>query len=170
MMQSIYKQSGIGLIEVLIAVVVLSVGFLAAAKMQIQGMRYSQSAYFLSQGNFMLRDMTDRMRGNRQGVLDGHYNNVSTNGSTTQPGCINTAEQCSPQQLALADLHAWSQYLYEPKNATDFKPLLPSTDSITARGDIDFDAVSNVYNISVTWAEQSDEGIAARTLNVQLTP
>lgn len=169
-MRTVKNQNGVGLIEVLIAIVVLSVGFLAAAKMQIQGMRYSQSAYFLSQANFMLRDMTDRMRANRVGVLSGHYNNIATIDGTVLPTCVNASEECNPQQIAQADLHAWSVYLYEPNNSTDFKPLLPSTDSITAEGRVDYDAATAVYTLSVSWAEQSDTGIAERELSVQLTP
>ena len=46
-------QSGVGLLEVLIALIILSFGFLATARMQVEGMRYSQGAYNLSQAKFM---------------------------------------------------------------------------------------------------------------------
>ena len=169
-MNKLKNQRGVGLLEVLIAVVVLSVGFLAAAKMQVQGMQYSQAAYFLSQATFMVRDMTDRMRANRDGVLAGHYNNFTTNAGATGPGCFNTATKCTPQDIAQHDVHAWSQYLYAPPNAVDFKPVLPSTDAITARGQIAYDAITDVYTISVFWADKTDVGIEERELSVRLTP
>lgn len=164
------KQSGVGLIEVLIAIVILSIGFLAAAKMQVQGMRYSQNAYYLSQGNFMLRDMTDRMRANVQGVLDGNYNTFTTNSGTTEPACIAAVTKCTPAQIALADLHAWSKYLYEPANAVNFKPLLPSFDNLAAEGSISYNAVTDVYSVSVKWGEMINNDLEERQLNVLLTP
>jgi len=166
----IKKQHGVGLIEVLIAIVILSIGFLAAAKMQVAGMRYSQNAYFLSQGNFMLRDMTDRMRANLDGVIDGHYNNLSTVAGTTEPTCVGAGTKCTPADIAAADLHAWSSYLHAPPNAVDFKPLLPSYDSIPAAGQISFDAVTGVYSVSITWGEKFGEVLEERVLNVRLTP
>jgi len=164
------KQSGVGLIEVLIAIVILSVGFLAAAKMQVAGMRYSQNAYFLSQGNFMLRDMTDRMRANREGVIAGHYKNIITSAGTSEPACVTAGSKCTPAQIASADLHAWSLYLYAPANAVDFKPLLPSFDSIPAKGEITYNAATDVYSVSVTWGEQIDNALETRVLNVRITP
>lgn len=164
------KQSGVGLIEVLIAVVVLSLGFLAAAKMQIAGMRNSQNAYFLSQANFMLRDMTDRMRANREGVVASRYSPFITDSSTAEPACITNNNRCGVEQIADADLHAWSAYLYPPAGAVDFKPILPMYDSMPAEGEISYNAVTDVYTISVSWGEQIDGELERQTLAVLLTP
>ncbi len=164
------NQSGIGLIEVMLAVFVLSIGFLAAAKMQLEGMRYSQAAYFESQANLMLRDMTNKMRANRAGVIAGHYNNFTTKAGTVNPACVENQNRCNPQQIAQADLHSWSQYLYAQQNANTFQPLLPSTNDIKAAGTIDLDAASNVYNISVSWATVSGDEVEPRTIKVTLTP
>jgi len=165
-----HSQSGVGLIEVLLAVVVLSLGFLAAAKMQIAGMRSSQNAYFLSQANFMVRDMTDRMRANTTGVLAGHYKDLVTASGTVEQECVTNATQCTPEQLALADRHAWSTYLHEPSGSIDFKPILPSIDAILARGVISFNDTTDVYTISVFWGELHNGTPEEQTLSVQLTP
>ncbi len=165
-----YKQSGVGLIEVMLAIVILSIGFLAAAKMQVEGMRYSQSAYFLSQANLMLRDMSDRMRANRQGVLDGHYDNAATVAGTVPPACANAGNKCTPAQIAQNDIHAWSKYLHAPANAVNFIPLLPSSDKTQAQGAISLDATTGVYDISVQWSDLNIDAQETRTLSVQLTP
>lgn len=164
------QQSGVGLVEVMIAVLVLSFGFLAAAKMQIAGMRYSQNAYFLSQGTFMLRDMTDRMRANRTGVLAGNYDAYTTTASTTNPGCFTNGTECTPAEIASADLHAWSAYLHAPTGAVNFKPLLPSIGTAVAKGQIALSATTGVYTVSVTWAELSDGEVEEQVLSVLLTP
>jgi len=71
-------QTGVGLIEILVTVVILSIGFLVAGRMQIQGMRFNQGAYFQSQAFFIAHDMINRMRTNSDGVVAGRYDNVST--------------------------------------------------------------------------------------------
>jgi len=164
------RQSGLGLIEVLIAVVVLSIGFLAAAKMQVEGMRYSQNAYFLSQANLMMRDITDRMRANRDGVIAGHYQNFVTGGGNVEPPCVANSNKCSPQESAAADLYSWNSYLHAPAGAQNFKPLLPLNDDIPPLGRIDYNAATNVHTVSVRWAEQVGQGVEARVLSVQITP
>jgi len=70
------QQRGIGFIEILITIALLSIGFLALARMQVEGMRFSQSAYFQSQAYFLASDMINRMRTNTDGVRDGHYDNI----------------------------------------------------------------------------------------------
>jgi len=169
-MNKLQTQSGVGLIEVLVAVAVVSIGFLAAARMQIAGMRNSQNAYFLSQANFMVRDMTDRMRANNAGVLNESYRNLSTNSVTTEQQCMTNGVQCTPTELASADLHAWRMNLHAPENSIDFKPILASTDAIAARGEIAFDAATEVYTISVKWAEFEDGNAVEQVLSVQMTP
>ena len=169
-MKTRHRQGGIGLIEVLLAVVILSVGFLAAAQMQVRGMRFNQGAYFMSQANFMLRDMTDRMRANREGVANGNYAAFTTNASTTEPACYTSATACSAADIATADLHHWSTLLHGRADAIDFLPLLPSAGSIVARGTITRDAASNVYTIAVFWAEQIDDSPVEQTMSVRYFP
>ena len=59
-----YFQQGIGLIEILIAVLLVSIGFLAAAQMQVHSMRFSQSAYHQSQAYYLATSMIARIRSN----------------------------------------------------------------------------------------------------------
>ena len=165
------KQKGVGLIEILLAVVVLSIGFLAAARMQVEGMQANQVALFSSQANFMLRDISDRMRANPRGVEDGAYDNMSTMTNANLPNCITAQTACSPAQLAQADLYAWRSKLYAPPGSLNFVPSLPSSASIAARGLITFDPASNAYALSMFWSEFDDAGDAhEQTLQVQFTP
>ena len=158
------RQDGVGLIEVLIAVLVLSVGFLAAAQMQVKAMRYSQSAYFRSQANMMLKDIVDRMRSNRAGVLAGHYDNATITNDRTMPACVGDDLPCSPADLAAKDLYEWSANLYPPSAAVNAAPLLPGSagGSITPN--------SGVYDIAVQWVERIDGTDTTQTLTVQFMP
>lgn len=162
------QQQGVGLIEVLIAIVLISIGFLAVAKMQVEGMRYSQSAYFNAQATMMIKDITDRMRSNREGVQAGLYNAVETNTNTTVPTCVASAIACTPIELAQKDIAEWSANLHAPQGAVNFVPLLPSGDSVNAVGKVTVNG--SVYDIAVQWAEKIDGNFETKTLTAQFVP
>jgi len=168
-----HTQDGFSLIEVLIAVVVISVGFLATARMQIESLRGSQGAYFTSQANFMVREMTDRMRANPDGVINGHYNNIVTSAGAAgnTPSCINAETLCSNQEIAEADLAAWSKHLHaDNQGASNFIPLLPSGDSIQAAGSINLDGATGVFTVSVSWSEVVRGTEEEQMMSVQVYP
>ncbi len=69
-----HRQHGLGLIDVLIALVVLSIGLLGLAGLQTFAMQYNHGAYVHTQANNFAADMADRMRVNRGPAIDGDYN------------------------------------------------------------------------------------------------
>lgn len=99
------RSSGFAMIEVLITVLVLSVGLLGIARLQAAGIRYNHVSYLKSQAALQAYDMADRLRENQQGVSTGAYNNLS--GSSSNPACI--ASDCPAAQLAQYDDFAWNQ-------------------------------------------------------------
>lgn len=62
-------QSGATLIEVLIAIVVLSIGLLGLAGLQVTSIQSNYSAYYRSQATVLAYDYADRMRTNRTAAL-----------------------------------------------------------------------------------------------------
>ena len=62
-MMGIY-QKGYGLIEVLVSVLVLSIGLLGLAGLQTQSLRFNNEAYFRTQATLLAMDMSDRLRTN----------------------------------------------------------------------------------------------------------
>lgn len=66
-------QSGITLIEILVALLVLSIGLLGLANLQAVGLRANHNAYLRSQATFLAYDIVDRMRANRPPALSGSY-------------------------------------------------------------------------------------------------
>lgn len=66
--------SGMTLIEVLVAVLILSIGLLGLAGLQTLSLRSNHSAYLRSQATILAYDIADRMRANRQSALSGWYN------------------------------------------------------------------------------------------------
>jgi type IV pilus assembly protein PilV len=131
------KNTGFTLIEVLIAMLVLAVGLLGLAALQVSGLRNVQSAYNRSIANELAYDLVDRMRAN----IPGKATYIS--GPATQiVNCENTVG-CTSAQMAKNDLYEW--HLAVNTN-------LPSgTSSVTV--------VANVYTITMSWDDNHD-GIA----------
>jgi type IV pilus assembly protein PilV len=65
---------GVSLIEVLVTVVVLSVGLLGLASMQSLSVKNTYSSYLMTNADNMANDIADRMRANREAALGGRYN------------------------------------------------------------------------------------------------
>lgn len=99
------RSGGFTMVEILITVLVLSVGLLGIARLQTAGIRLNHVSYLKSQAAVQAYDMADRLRENQQGVSAGAYNSLA--GSGSDPGCIATL--CTAWNLALHDQHTWNQ-------------------------------------------------------------
>ena len=166
------NQDGFSLLEVLIAVVVVSVGFLATARMQVEGMRSSQSAYFTAQATSIMRDMADRMRANPVGVADGNYRNIETiAGQTLWPACMNAEAECTSTEIAQADRSSMNRFFYPgPGEENGFRPALPSSANITAKAAIDYEAGTNTHTIRVSWSERVDGDDTEQVISMKVFP
>ena len=97
------RMAGYALLEALVAVVVASVGFIGAARLQTLGMKMNSSAQFRQKAVLLTYQMTDRVRANRIGFGAGAYDNpVGGN-----KACL--AAGCTPAELAVADMTEWSE-------------------------------------------------------------
>lgn len=65
---------GLTLLEVLVAIVVLSIGLLGLAGLMASSLKNSHSAYQRTQATWLAYDALDRMRANRPAALAGGYN------------------------------------------------------------------------------------------------
>ena len=97
---------GFTLLEVLVAVLVLSVGLLGLAGLQTAGLRQNHSAYLRSQATQLAYDIIDRMRSNKATADVGGYDlAIGAPPPSGPPDCI--ASLCSAAQLATYELNNW---------------------------------------------------------------
>lgn len=68
------RQAGFTLLEILVALVILSIGLLGLAGLQATGLRSNHSGYLRSQATILAYEMADRMRANRAVAIAGSYN------------------------------------------------------------------------------------------------
>ncbi len=66
-------QRGITLIEVLVAILVTAIGVMGAAAVQLNAVKFNQTAKFRSTAVFLANDIADRLRANRAAALNGDY-------------------------------------------------------------------------------------------------
>lgn len=72
-------QQGVGLMEVMIAILILSISLLTIASLQSKSLQYNQSAYWRSQANVLAYDLFDRVRS-----LNSEEKAVAATGEHTQ--------------------------------------------------------------------------------------
>ena len=75
------RQNGVGLIEVLIAVLVLSIGFLGISALQVKSLANNNSAMMRTQASIAAYSMFDAMRADKSGALAGNYTTTVTVGA-----------------------------------------------------------------------------------------
>jgi type IV pilus assembly protein PilV len=148
--------SGFTLVEVLVALVVLSIGLLGLAALQLSSLQFNTNSLFRTQATVAAYDIIDRMRSNRAGFKANAYqvlslsdaaNVVSTyatcSGGSGSCNCQLASNPCTPTDLATYDLGNW--YLQ-----TD--SLLPGSSS--NRATISRDATTNEVTITINWVEK----------------
>jgi type IV pilus assembly protein PilV len=98
-------QKGFSLLEVLVTILVLSLGLLGMAALVTTGMRSNNVAQFRSVATQQTLDIADRMRANLAGVRAGSYDALAT-GIPASNDC--TAVECTAAQMATFDHAQWN--------------------------------------------------------------
>ncbi len=126
------KQLGSSMVEVLVALVILSVGLLGLAMLQGKSMRLNTDAMLRSQATLLATEIIEGMRVNLTGADAGLYV------ASSKPAACGSCTDANGALSANRDLIDW----YEAQNE-----LLPSpTSSITL--------ASGVYTITMEWNER----------------
>jgi type IV pilus assembly protein PilV len=161
------RSGGFTLVEVLVSLVVLSIGLLGTAKLMLFSSRSNDSAYLRSQATELAYEILDNMRANRQQAIAGSYVTPLT-AAATSPGftCIG-AVACTPSNLALYDIYQWKLRL----NATS--GLLPAGALPTGQGSVVTALVGTQTTVAITvqWDDtvaQSTFGAAATSQSITL--
>lgn len=105
-----YQQRGVSLLEVLVAVLIFSIGLLGMAGLISMSARSNHAAYLRTQVAFLANNMSDRMRANPVGVWAGLYNSDAypiDAGSTT----CDARTPCDSAAVAVRDQVLWSRLL-----------------------------------------------------------
>jgi type IV pilus assembly protein PilV len=83
------RQWGFSMVEVLVSLLVLSLGLLGLAALQSTSMKSTHSAYLRTQATQYAHDMLDRMRANREAARAGDYDLAMANSAPTCDNLVN---------------------------------------------------------------------------------
>lgn len=97
-------QSGFSFIEILVSVLIMSVGLLGLGGLQIAGVKGSSNAHYRTTAAMLAQNLGDRMRSNREAVKKGYYEKAVAC-STTPLICRKSGTECSTQELAKFDIY-----------------------------------------------------------------
>ncbi|MEW8029915.1 MAG: type IV pilus modification protein PilV [Candidatus Thiodiazotropha sp.] len=107
---------GMTLVEVLIAAIIVAIGLLGVASMQIAALQGSSSAGYRSRAIDFATALSDRMHANLIAVAENNYLRNPACDSVSGPAVPNCAmtptmpnpssiDECTPEQMAVYDLH-----------------------------------------------------------------
>jgi type IV pilus assembly protein PilV len=153
-------QQGFTLIEILIAIVIFSIGLLGIAGLQVAGMRFTHGSQLRSVAVLQAETMADLMRANEFAVREGEYN-AATMPSSFPVDCAISV--CTAQQRATYDLVTWNFTTAGlPREAN--QDVLPQGTGVVCRDatpndgnstDWACDNSGNVYAIKLQWLERT---------------
>jgi len=119
------NESGFSMIEVLIALFVVTVGLLGIAALQLTSLRFSHNSHGRSQATFLAADIVERMRANTIQSKTGAYN-------------VTIGSMGSCDGVCSTDLQQWKASLAY---------LLPA-------GDGAIEVSGNYLTVTIQWNEQ----------------
>jgi type IV pilus assembly protein PilV len=140
------QNQGFSLVEVLVALLVLSIGLLGLAALQTTSLQYNTGSYLRTQATFLAYDIIDRMRANTTAVADGGAYDIPTAAAatpfltSTDPTCDTSS--CSSVNMAAYDLGKWYKRM---------GLVLPGASTNPATIDIN---ASEMVTITIRWMER----------------
>ena len=148
------SESGFTLIEVLISLLIVTLGLLGLAGMQAVAQRAEMDSYQRAQALVLAQDMVDRLNANRK--VAGCYAFTPTNGSVwagtsaTAPTCTGAFGTAQQRAQADADMLAWHNLLTGAAEALGANQVGAM---VGARGCVILDTTvaPNVYRVQVAW-------------------
>lgn len=136
---SLHSAPGFTLIEVLVAIVILTVGILGLAGLQGTALQNTHSAHLRSQAVNLAHDIAERMRSNRATALQNSTNyQIDLGVAPTAPGKDCAITSCTAMELAAYDKDAWYRAVSQ----------LPE-----GKGSVAIDVNTRIANITIQWAD-----------------
>ncbi len=135
------KSRGFSLIEVLIALIVISVGMLGIAGLYVHGMQAGRTSLFRHHAVTLAGDVADRIRAN---PMAGAAYVDTTTASAPAKNCVGAATNCTAAEMAATDMYLWDQQAIA---------TLPDGEvSVAYAG-----GVPAQYTVTVSWSEPGRE-------------
>lgn len=145
------RQRGFSLVEVLIALVIMSVGMLGIAGLYVQSMQAGRTSLLRHHAVTLAGDVADRIRANPRAGIS--YEGAGLNGS-----CVSGVVDCDEVAMAGHDILLWKQQAVDSLPAGDVEITFDDT------------GVPPLYTINVTWSEPGANTPPAYAITIPVIP
>jgi type IV pilus assembly protein PilV len=132
--------SGFTLIEVLIALIIMSIGMLGIAGLYVHSMQAGRTSLFRHQAITLAGDVADRIRANPRAA-------VAYAGGGLNNNCVDGGINCNPAAMAANDIFIWNQQAAN---------TLPGGAVNIVFADPNPGVTPPTYQISVNWNEPGE--------------
>lgn len=153
-------QKGFSLLEVLISVLIFSIGLLGVAALLVLSVRTNHSAYLRTQASFLAESMADRIRTNL-----GWINEYTGDYDASTAGEFDCGGPCTPKLLIERDRAQWSQQLID--QLPNARAKIDCDDVSPQPGYFGIQPYSGLCRMTITWTEadlsNEDEDPAEQT-------
>ena len=135
---------GSSLIEILVTLMIMAVGLLGLASMQLISMKNINNSQFRSLATVYAYDMAERMRSNRDAA--DKYVGIDNN-NVTETDC--SSDSCTSTQIAAMDGYQWIEEITHNVISGGLPTGTGTVNRETLEG-----VSPSVFKITVAWAEQ----------------
>jgi type IV pilus assembly protein PilV len=132
------QQRGFSLVEVLIALIIMSVGMLGIATLFVQSMQAGRTSMFRHHAVTMAGDVADRIRANPRA-------GIAYAGLGADNGCVGTGNDCNEAAMAANDIFLWDAQAAES---------LPNGTVTVTYNDV---VAPPEYTIRIDWDEPGED-------------
>ena len=146
------RQRGFSLLEVLVTLILLSVGLLGVAALQLTSLRYAATSGGRNQAALFAQEVADRIRANN----DPSVNYANATGAAAN--CYNASGTCSADQLRLSDLADLNARVSDVKRGG------------LQNGQLNITPAPNGYQVQITWQEVATYNKSASSTATATTP
>lgn len=134
------KQNGLGMIEILVAVLILAIGLLGMASLQVNSLKMTSDSQNRSQAVLLANDIIERARANRENL-------ASYVVAAKSVSCDNTFKLDTSKAVAVNDVAAWQNEL---------ACLLPSGQGSVSQS-------GNIITVTVSWTADTTYSLSLKT-------
>ncbi len=158
-------QPGFTLLEVLVALLILSIGVLGLASLQFTGVKSNREVYYRTQAAILAQDIVGRLQANHQG------NYLMAASSDDAIRCQTPTGCSSGERLAIDDLSLWRAVIAARLPSGEGAVCL---DSSPNDGDSEVqpacDGTSGVYAVKIWWGGDDNTATPYQRLVLPFTP
>lgn len=161
------RQQGLTLLEALITLLIVSIGLLGVAGLQLTALKTTNISFVRGNAALIAENMAERMQVNRNGLNDNEYSNIDTSLVAAAPAnlCYDAATPCSSTDVTTKDV--WDF-------ATEINQAMPNGVGRIVCDDLDITdgdicTSGSTHTITVSWSESDSVQNAVLTRSFTLT-